>query len=160
MLEQALCAYNRTGTAIVFSTKVGVVPENIFQPLLNDRLVAKGTILDFITDFFKASSSCAASNNSRSSRLVLQACSLLRTVWKCACAAQPQGSLWLQPNLGYISLLTSCITHKHSMWALCIAAVGCWTCLLQRCHTCACAGSSMLTSSRRRFPRLSSVHLS
>jgi hypothetical protein len=37
----------------VFSQKVGVLPEKMFNSLLNDRLVAKGTVLEFITNLFK-----------------------------------------------------------------------------------------------------------
>jgi hypothetical protein len=37
----------------VFSQKVGVLPEKMFTALLNDRLVAKGTVLEFITNLFK-----------------------------------------------------------------------------------------------------------
>ena len=32
--------------------KIGVLPERVLTPLLNDRMVAKGTILAFVTDFF------------------------------------------------------------------------------------------------------------
>ena len=32
--------------------KIGVLPERVLVPLLNDRMVAKGTILAFVTDFF------------------------------------------------------------------------------------------------------------
>lgn len=39
--------------ALCFSHKLGVLPENVFGALLNDRLVAKGTVLDFTTHFFK-----------------------------------------------------------------------------------------------------------
>ncbi|KAF3773153.1 Basic leucine zipper and W2 domain-containing protein 2 [Nymphaea thermarum] len=41
-------------TALTFSQKLsGLPPETVFQPLLNDSLVAKGLVLSFITDFFK-----------------------------------------------------------------------------------------------------------
>lgn len=40
-------------TALVFSQKLGALPENVLSTLLNDRLVAKGTVLEFITNFFK-----------------------------------------------------------------------------------------------------------
>lgn len=41
-------------TALTFSQKLsGLPPETIFQALLDDSLVAKGTVLSFITDSFK-----------------------------------------------------------------------------------------------------------
>lgn len=40
-------------TAMAFAHKLGILPENMFMTLLNDRLVAKGTILEFATTFFK-----------------------------------------------------------------------------------------------------------
>lgn len=40
-------------TSLVFSTKVGLLQEKMFNALLNDRLVAKGTVLEFITNLFK-----------------------------------------------------------------------------------------------------------
>lgn len=33
--------------------KVGVLPDRVLMSLMNDRMIAKGTILDFITAFFK-----------------------------------------------------------------------------------------------------------
>ncbi|GBF95620.1 hypothetical protein Rsub_08602 [Raphidocelis subcapitata] len=41
-----------TTAALVFSNKL-VLPENVLITLLNDRLVAKGTVLDFVTTFFQ-----------------------------------------------------------------------------------------------------------
>ena len=38
--------------ARIFVLKIGVLPERVLLPLLNDRMVAKGTILAFVTDFF------------------------------------------------------------------------------------------------------------
>ena len=38
--------------ARIFVMKIGVLPERVLVPLLNDRMVAKGTILAFVTDFF------------------------------------------------------------------------------------------------------------
>lgn len=38
--------------ARVFSLKVGVLPERVLPTLLEDRLVAKGTVLTFVTHFF------------------------------------------------------------------------------------------------------------
>ena len=38
--------------ARIFVMKIGVLPERVLTPLLNDRMVAKGTILAFVTDFF------------------------------------------------------------------------------------------------------------
>lgn len=38
--------------ALVFTNKLAL-PENVLTTLLNDRLVAKGTVLDFITTFFQ-----------------------------------------------------------------------------------------------------------
>ena len=35
-----------------FSLKVGILPERVLPTLLEDRLVAKGTVLAFVTDFF------------------------------------------------------------------------------------------------------------
>ncbi|KAK7281838.1 hypothetical protein RIF29_10144 [Crotalaria pallida] len=41
-------------TALAFSQKVsGLPPETVFQPLLQDNLVAKGLVLSFVTEFFK-----------------------------------------------------------------------------------------------------------
>ena len=42
-----------TATARVFSMKIGVLPDRVLMSLINDRMIAKGTILDFITAFFK-----------------------------------------------------------------------------------------------------------
>lgn len=39
--------------ALVFSLKLNVLPENVFAALLNDRLVAKGTVRDLVTAFFQ-----------------------------------------------------------------------------------------------------------
>jgi hypothetical protein len=39
--------------ALVFALKLGALPENVLGTLLNDRLVAKGTVLDFVTTFFQ-----------------------------------------------------------------------------------------------------------
>ncbi|KXZ51094.1 hypothetical protein GPECTOR_14g77 [Gonium pectorale] len=39
--------------ALTFTWKIGVVPANIFAALLNDRLVAKGTVLDVMIQFFQ-----------------------------------------------------------------------------------------------------------
>lgn len=36
----------------VFVLKLGVLPDRVLVPLLNDRMVAKGTILAFVTDLF------------------------------------------------------------------------------------------------------------
>ena len=33
--------------------KIGVLPDRVLMSLMNDRMIAKGTILDFITAFFK-----------------------------------------------------------------------------------------------------------
>lgn len=33
--------------------KVGVLPDRVLMSLMNDRMIAKGTILDFITAFFQ-----------------------------------------------------------------------------------------------------------
>ncbi|KAK7269060.1 hypothetical protein RIF29_21775 [Crotalaria pallida] len=41
-------------TALAFSQKLsGLPPETVFQPLLQDNLVAKGLVLSFVTEFFK-----------------------------------------------------------------------------------------------------------
>lgn len=42
----------QTAAALVLSAKLAL-PENVLVTLLNDRLVAKGTVLDFITTFFQ-----------------------------------------------------------------------------------------------------------
>lgn len=42
-----------TATGMVFSYKLGCLPENVLQTLLNDRLVAKGSVLSFVTTFFQ-----------------------------------------------------------------------------------------------------------
>lgn len=39
--------------ALVYSNKIPVVSENVFSALFNDRLVAKGVVLDFLTVFFQ-----------------------------------------------------------------------------------------------------------
>ncbi|GLI62166.1 hypothetical protein VaNZ11_004746, partial [Volvox africanus] len=39
--------------ALTFSWKIGVVPSNIFAALLNDRLVAKGTVMEVMIVFFQ-----------------------------------------------------------------------------------------------------------
>lgn len=39
--------------ALIFSLKVGVLPENILGHWFNDRLVTKGTMLEFVTTFFQ-----------------------------------------------------------------------------------------------------------
>jgi hypothetical protein len=38
---------------MVFTNKLGALPENVLQTLLNDRLVAKGTVQAFMTTFFQ-----------------------------------------------------------------------------------------------------------
>lgn len=48
-LTEAQCAV----TALVFTEKIGVLPERIFESMFNDRLVAKGTILLMVTDIFR-----------------------------------------------------------------------------------------------------------
>lgn len=50
ILTGTLCA---AATARVFSMKIGVLPDRVLMSLINDRMIAKGTILDFITAFFK-----------------------------------------------------------------------------------------------------------
>jgi hypothetical protein len=40
-------------TTLVFTEKLGVLPDRIFESMFNDRLVAKGTILAVITDIFE-----------------------------------------------------------------------------------------------------------
>jgi hypothetical protein len=40
--------------AAVFAQRIGCLPENVLTTLLNDRLCAKGTVLDFLTAFFRA----------------------------------------------------------------------------------------------------------
>lgn len=39
--------------ALIFSMKLGIPPENLMLVLHNDQLVAKGTMLRFVTNFFK-----------------------------------------------------------------------------------------------------------
>lgn len=39
--------------ALVFANKIAVVPENVFSKCFNDRLVTKGTMLEFMTLFFQ-----------------------------------------------------------------------------------------------------------
>jgi hypothetical protein len=46
--------------AAVFAQRIGCLPENVLTTLLNDRLVAKGTVLDFLTSFFRAYLEAAA----------------------------------------------------------------------------------------------------
>mmetsp|Transcript_17942 Transcript_17942/g.24820 ORF Transcript_17942/g.24820 Transcript_17942/m.24820 type:complete len:426 (-) Transcript_17942:304-1581(-) len=41
-------------TALVFTRKLGIPPENLMLVLVNDVLIAKGTMLRFVTHFFKA----------------------------------------------------------------------------------------------------------
>jgi hypothetical protein len=38
---------------MAFSYKLGCLPENVLQTLLNDRLVAKGSVMGFVTTFFQ-----------------------------------------------------------------------------------------------------------
>jgi len=40
-------------TALSFDMKLGLPPENVFNVLMNDAMVAKGTILSFVTAFMK-----------------------------------------------------------------------------------------------------------
>jgi hypothetical protein len=42
-----------TATARCFAIKLGVQPDRVLLALLNDRMVAKGIILQFATEFFK-----------------------------------------------------------------------------------------------------------
>lgn len=44
---------NPAAAAMVFSYKLGALPENVLQTLLNDRLVAKGSVMHFMTTFFQ-----------------------------------------------------------------------------------------------------------
>jgi hypothetical protein len=39
--------------ALTFSWKIGVMPGNVFAALLNDRLVAKGTVMEVMIVFFQ-----------------------------------------------------------------------------------------------------------
>lgn len=39
--------------ALTFSWKIGVMPANVFQAMLNDRLVAKGSVMEVLTVFFQ-----------------------------------------------------------------------------------------------------------
>ena len=39
---------------LIFTMKLGIPPENLMKELLQDELVAKGTMLRFVTSFFKA----------------------------------------------------------------------------------------------------------
>eukprot|EP00955_Chlamydomonas_euryale_P085893 364173-Chlamydomonas_euryale.AAC.15 len=39
--------------ALIFANKIAVVPENVFSKCFNDRLVTKGTMLEFMTLFFQ-----------------------------------------------------------------------------------------------------------
>lgn len=50
-LTQRLCV--RAATALMFTEKIGMLPERIFEALLNDRLVAKGTVLTVVTHIFR-----------------------------------------------------------------------------------------------------------
>lgn len=38
---------------LIFTMKLGIPPENLMKELLQDELVAKGTMLRFVTSFFK-----------------------------------------------------------------------------------------------------------
>mmetsp|Transcript_4435 Transcript_4435/g.10718 ORF Transcript_4435/g.10718 Transcript_4435/m.10718 type:complete len:422 (-) Transcript_4435:199-1464(-) len=40
-------------TAMIFSNKLGVLPEEIFESLENDRMISKGTIATFLTEFLR-----------------------------------------------------------------------------------------------------------
>jgi hypothetical protein len=44
---------------MAFSYKLGCLPENVLQTLLNDRLVAKGSVMGFVTTFFQVRSSAS-----------------------------------------------------------------------------------------------------
>mmetsp|Transcript_12741 Transcript_12741/g.22531 ORF Transcript_12741/g.22531 Transcript_12741/m.22531 type:complete len:420 (-) Transcript_12741:347-1606(-) len=39
--------------ALVFTQKIGIMPENLFTAMMNDRLVGKGTMLEMVTVFFQ-----------------------------------------------------------------------------------------------------------
>lgn len=47
--DSSVCAV----TALVFTEKLGVLPERVFESMFNDRLVAKGTIIAMVTEIFK-----------------------------------------------------------------------------------------------------------
>jgi hypothetical protein len=49
-----------SAAAAVFAQRIGCLPENVLTTLLNDRLVAKGTVLDFLTAFFRSFLDAAA----------------------------------------------------------------------------------------------------
>ena len=40
-------------TTLTFTEKLGVLPDRVFEAMFNDRLVAKGTMLQMITEIFK-----------------------------------------------------------------------------------------------------------
>lgn len=40
-------------SARCFAVKIGVQPDRVLLALMNDRMVAKGVILQFVTEFFK-----------------------------------------------------------------------------------------------------------
>jgi len=39
--------------AMIFSNKLGVLPEPVFESLENDRMIAKGTVAEFLTEFLR-----------------------------------------------------------------------------------------------------------
>lgn len=39
--------------ALIFSNKLGVLPEKVFESLENDRMIAKGTVMEFLTEFLR-----------------------------------------------------------------------------------------------------------
>lgn len=55
LLVTLLCCSSPAPAALAqtFSWKIGVVPSNIFAAMLNDRLVAKGTVLEVLIVFFQ-----------------------------------------------------------------------------------------------------------
>ncbi|KAK9823766.1 hypothetical protein WJX72_005350 [[Myrmecia] bisecta] len=51
--EEATRVKLAIATARIFAVKLGCLPDRVLPSLMNDRMVAKGTILQFVTEFFK-----------------------------------------------------------------------------------------------------------
>lgn len=75
-------APSHAALALTFSLKIGVLTENIFSAMLNDRLVAKGTVLEVFTIFLQVRSRC----------VLAKPCARRAPVQIRACAADTSGA--------------------------------------------------------------------
>lgn len=44
---------------MIFSNKLGVLPEPVFESLENDRMIAKGTVAEYLTEFLRVRKHCS-----------------------------------------------------------------------------------------------------